>query len=89
MKNYAKQPYCPTSQEMVSYVAGSTSPLIRERIEQHSRLCDFCGAELQLLAKWAPIGEDYTPAPTPAFIKVLGVNLRAHEPALVQRAHAA
>ena len=88
MKSFAKQPYCPTSSEILSYVEGSTSLLVRQRVEQHVLLCDFCGAELQLFAKCTPIQEDYTPAPTPAFIKVLGINVHAAAPE-VQRARAA
>ena|ERR1700741_4324642 len=89
MKSFGKRSYCPTSHEILAHVEGSLSPLTRQRVEEHALHCDFCGAELQLLAKCAPIEEDYTPAPTPALIKVLGINLRAPEVSMVQRAHAA
>ncbi len=89
MKSFGKRSYCPTSHEILAHVEGSLSPLTRQRIEEHALHCDFCGAELQLLAKCKPIEEDYTPVPTPALIKVLGINLRAPQVSLVQRAHAA
>jgi hypothetical protein len=89
MKSFGKQSYCPTSHEMLAHVEGSLSPLNRQRVEEHALLCDFCGAELQLLAKCTPVEEDYTPVPTPALIKVLGINLRAPQVSAVQRARAA
>ena len=89
MTSFAKKHSCPTSHELLSYVEGLTGPLNRRKVEQHSLLCDFCGAELQLLARCAPFQEDYTPAPTPALIKVLGINVRAVKASVVQRARAA
>lgn len=89
MKIFGKQSHCPTSHEILGYVVGSLSPLTRQRVEEHAFLCDFCGAELQLLAKCTPVEEDYTPVPTPALIKVLGINLSVPQVSMVQRARAA
>ena len=89
MRSFGKQTYCPTSQEILAHVEGSLSPLTRQRVEEHALLCDFCGAELQLLTKCTPVEEDYTPVPTPALIKVLGINLRGPQVSAVQRARAA
>jgi hypothetical protein len=89
MKSFGKRSYCPTSQEILAHVEGSLSSLTRHRVEEHALHCDFCGAELQLLAKCTPAEEDYTPVPTPALIKVLGINLRASQVSLVQRPRAA
>lgn len=89
MKSFAKQSYCPTSHEILGYVEGSISLLTRQRVEEHASLCDFCGAELQLFANCTPVEEDYTPVPTPALIKVLGINLGAPQVSVVQRARAA
>lgn len=89
MKSFGKQSYCPTSHEILAYVDGSLSPLTRQRVGEHALLCDFCGAELQLLANCTPVDDDYTPAPTPALIKVLGINLSAPQVCVVERARAA
>ena len=89
MKSFGKQSYCPTSHEILGYVEGSLGPLTRQRVEEHAFLCDFCGAELQLLAHCPQVEEDYTPAPTPAFIRVLGINLGAPQVSTVQPARAA
>ena len=89
MKSFGKHPNCPTSHEILSYVEGTLRPLIRQRIAQHCALCDFCGAEAQLLAKFRPSEEDHTPAPTPAHITVLGVNLPLRRSWVVEKRRAA
>lgn len=88
MNSFGKKSYCPTSQEMLSCVQGSINPIIRLRIEQHTRLCDFCGGELQLLAKFPPMEEEPTLTSTPAFISLLGINL-PEQAAAAQQARAA
>lgn len=89
MKRFGKQPKCPTSQEILSYLEGSLRPLAGQRVERHSVSCDFCGAELQLLAKYRPTEEDYTPGPTPGLINLLGINLPLGRASAVQRRRAA
>jgi anti-sigma factor ChrR (cupin superfamily) len=75
MKSFGKQSNCPTSHDILSYTEGRLRSLASQRIAQHCALCDFCGAEAQLLAKFKQAEADHTPAPTPALISVLGVNL--------------
>ena len=89
MKNFGKQPGCPVSNDILAYVEGSLRPLAKQRIAQHSMACDFCGAEVQLFKKFQPSEEDYTPAPTPALINVLGMNLAARTAHVMERRHAA
>ena len=89
MKSFGKHSNCPTSHEILSYVEGGLRPLKRQKIARHCALCDFCGAEAQLLAKYRPSEEDHTPAPTPAVITVLGVNLPFGGTSLVERRCAA
>ncbi|HJP95479.1 MAG TPA: hypothetical protein VJ875_26260 [Pyrinomonadaceae bacterium] len=87
MKSFGKQPSCPTSNEILSYVDGSISPVIRQTVERHAHLCDFCGAEMQLFARYKPGKEHYLRTPTSA--TVLGMNLQAVPAARVLRARAA
>ena len=89
MKSFGKRSYCPTSHEILAHVEGSLNPMTGQRVEEHALHCDFCGAELQLLAKCTPVEEDYMPVPTPALIKVLGINLAAPHVSPVQRPRAA
>jgi hypothetical protein len=89
MNTFGKQPNCPASHEILAYVEGSLRSLAKQRIARHSMLCDFCGAEVQLFTKYTPSEEDFTPAPTPAFINVLGVDLPVQRAAAVERRRAA
>ena len=89
MKSFGKHSNCPTSHKILTYVEGGFRPLARQRIAQHCALCDFCGAEAQLLARFRPVEEDHTPAPTPALITVLGVNLPLARTSVVERRRAA
>jgi len=57
---------------LLLYIEAAVSPLLRHRIGAHVATCDFCGAEMQLLKKYSPTDEGYTPAPTPAFVHLLG-----------------
>ena len=87
MKTFGKHSDCPTSHEVLSYVEGALPPLERQRITQHCAACDFCGAEAQLLTKFRPSEENYTPGPTPAV--VLGVDLPLRRTSAVERRRAA
>ena len=87
MRNFGKQSSCPTSNEVLSFVEGSISPVIKRTVEIHTQLCDFCGAEMQLFAKYKPGKESYMPPPTPA--RMRGINLQPLPAARVQRARAA
>lgn len=89
MKSFGKHSNCPTSHKILTYVAGGLKPLARERIAQHCALCDFCGAEAQLLARFRPGEKDHTPAPTPALITVLGVHLPLAKTSVIERQRAA
>jgi hypothetical protein len=55
MKIFGKQHSCPTSEQILSAVTGSIAPLARVSIEQHVQLCDFCGAEMQLLTRHSTV----------------------------------
>ena len=89
MKSFAKHTNCPASHEILSYVEGSLRPFASQRIAQHCMLCDFCGAEAELFAKFRPSEEHHAPARTPVLITVLGVNLPIRKTAPVERRHAA
>lgn len=89
MKSFGKQSNCPTSHKILAYVQGSLRPLARERIAQHCALCDFCGAEAQLLTKFRPAEEIHKPGPTPTRITVLGVRLPLAGTTMVARRRAA
>ncbi|HEX8131331.1 MAG TPA: hypothetical protein VF527_19685 [Pyrinomonadaceae bacterium] len=54
MPRFAKQPGCPASATLQAYGANALSFLARPGINAHLEACEFCGAELSLLAQPAP-----------------------------------
>lgn len=89
MKSFCKQHSCPTSAEILSCVKGSITPLAKLRVEQHAKLCDFCGAEMQLLAKHSSVRAHRKLARRPALISFLHISLPVPRVAVAHHAHAA
>lgn len=89
MKTFTKQTNCPASHQILSYVEGSLRPLARQKVARHCAVCDFCGAEAQLFAKYRPSAEEHIPAATPVLIKVLGVSVPVRRTAPVPARRAA
>jgi hypothetical protein len=53
---FHKSKTCPTSQVLLHYCDATISIPARRVIAAHVSACDFCGAEMQLLSKFAPRG---------------------------------
>jgi hypothetical protein len=51
MISFAKQENCPASDTLETYCADALSAASRRGVAAHLRACDFCGAELRLLAR--------------------------------------
>jgi hypothetical protein len=85
MKTFGKRLSCPTSGEILSYIDGSISHLIRHSVERHALHCDFCGAEMQFFAKF--MSRETTPPVQ--MIEVLSRKTTARQNSAVQRARAA
>jgi hypothetical protein len=51
MISFAKQANCPASDTLEAYRADALSAASRRGVTAHLRACDFCGAELRLLAR--------------------------------------
>jgi hypothetical protein len=62
MKSFGKQHSCPTSTQILGCVTGAIAPAARLSIEQHAEVCDFCGAEMQMLAKHSTVRAHRRPA---------------------------
>src|SRR2546422_754759 len=52
--SFTKQAACPSSKTMLSYCSAKLSPKIKKLVTWHLSECDFCAAEVQLLAHHAP-----------------------------------
>ncbi len=77
LRQFCKKATCPPATYLIQYLSEGLSPLRIKRIERHLCSCDFCGAELQLLARHPPIleeGEYVTPA-MPKHLRLLAKAL--------------
>jgi hypothetical protein len=62
MTRFSKQAHCPPTETLAAYQHDTLPLLAEQAVAAHLGVCDFCGAELQLLARAA---EAIPPAPTP------------------------
>lgn len=51
LRQFCKKATCPPATYLIQYLSEGLSPTRVKRIERHLCSCDFCGAELQLLAR--------------------------------------
>jgi anti-sigma factor RsiW len=77
MTRFAKRETCPTSHTLAHYAADALSPLARSATSAHLRSCDFCAAELSLLARDAARGRERAAEPSPAPALPLALRLFA------------
>ena len=75
---FNKQATCPSSDMLLSYHRVGLAAEQRAWVASHLAACDFCGAELQLLVKYSPTGEEYKLTDIP-------MNLRRLAEALLGR----
>ena len=87
MPRFAKQASCTPSATLAALRAGELSPLARQSAELHSRSCDFCAAELQLLSA-AAASHVVTPEPPPVplALRLFAESKLAEAAALARRA---
>jgi len=72
---FCKTAACPTSQALLAYRRSRLSPKELALIESHVGSCDFCSAELQLLARYRCEAEDYSFAEMPIQLRRLAEAL--------------
>jgi hypothetical protein len=51
---FRKRKTCPSSEVLLLYSDRTLVAAARPAVAEHVSACDFCGAELQLLSKFAP-----------------------------------
>jgi hypothetical protein len=51
MTRFAKKETCPSSHTLASFATDALTPLAHRATHAHLRACDFCGAEMSLLAR--------------------------------------
>ena len=72
---FCKTADCPTSQALLDYSRSLMPPMIPIFIKEHLASCDFCGAELQLLARYRGEPEEYSFAEMPEHLRRLAQDL--------------
>ena len=82
MTVFRKRVSCPSSQTLLAFLGSRLGCAERECIELHLVTCDFCSAELQLLARHRSDTEEYAFVEMPAQLRRLAESLlrRAAEP---------
>lgn len=82
MTVFRKRVSCPSSQTLLAFLAYRLGRAELECIELHLVSCDFCSAELQLLARHRIETEEYAFVEMPAQLRRLAESLlrRAAEP---------
>ncbi|MCA1815017.1 MAG: hypothetical protein LC746_01175 [Acidobacteria bacterium] len=66
MTRFAKKETCPSSHTLSGYASDALPPLARRTADAHLRACDFCAAEVRLLARAvAPAGSTAEAADVP------------------------
>lgn len=72
---FCKTARCPTSQALLAYHRLDLATKDHGAIEIHLTVCDFCGAELQLLNRYRDDAEEYSFAEMPAQLRRLAEDL--------------
>lgn len=75
---FGKQATCPSSETLLSYQRAGLTTEQRASVASHLAVCDFCGAEFQLLTRHSITSEKYVLTNIP-------LNLRRLAEALLGR----
>ena len=72
---FCKTAECPTSEALLDYSRALMPPMIPIFIKDHLACCEFCGAEVLLLARYRGEPEDYSFAEMPEHLRRLARDL--------------
>jgi hypothetical protein len=72
---FRKSASCPSSDSLLGYQGRSIRLDERTRIETHLTFCDFCNAELQLLARFQRNTETSVPVEMPTELRRMAERL--------------
>lgn len=69
---FCKQRNCPSTETVLLYLASALPAEEQEDVARHLETCDFCGAEIQLLAHFgrAEIEDDCPQSEIPLFLRI-------------------
>jgi hypothetical protein len=72
---FCKRVACPSSEALLNYQTSGFTTAENAWIARHVIACDFCGAELQLLAEHPPLEERCPETSIPANLRQLAESL--------------
>ena len=72
---FRKTAACPASSALVAFGVGTMSPGVAKTVKQHLEICDFCSAELKLLAHHQPAGRSYRTPEMPMNLRILAESI--------------
>jgi len=78
--NFRKTRTCPAAAVLLRYGRGALTGERRAAVAAHVAACDFCGAEAQMLSRFAPLTTKALPfvaAPLPQHLRRLAEDLLA------------
>jgi hypothetical protein len=77
---FCKTADCPAAEALLNYSRPLATPELPDFIEEHLAVCDFCGAELQLLKRYPAEREEYSFAEMPEHLRRLAEDLLKRGP---------
>ena len=76
---FRKTAACPASATLVSFRCQNLPAEIATSVSEHLRVCDFCCAELRLLAHHQPASGAYYAPEIPMNLRILAESILAHK----------
>ena len=74
---FRKTAACPASATLLSFRSNSLSGAVAVSVREHLEVCDFCSAELPLLAHHRPTRNAYKPPEIPMNLRILAESILA------------
>ena len=75
---FRKMAGCPASATLLSYAAENLPADVAVGVKEHLEVCDFCSAELPLLAHHTPAPAVSGPPDIPRDLRILAESILAH-----------
>jgi hypothetical protein len=76
VNSFTKTITCPSSNVLLSFHLHALSPEISTLVRHHLAVCDFCGAEIPLLAHYQkPVKGECKPPEIPINLRILAESL--------------
>jgi len=72
---FRKTAACPASATLVSFRCHNLPAETETQVREHLQTCDFCGAELRLLAHHQPVTSKYPAPEIPMNLRILAESI--------------